>query len=264
MSAVTPEQLQALQRVLDGGGEALCLAAERAAVQFGIANEAFAIDLSVPPGRVLGPDDAAFRSREGRAPWAGRLDMSAETWEAIQSGELHPTLAAFQGKIATTGEVSRGATGVLMAVLLRRPVPLSAALPGRQPRLLGFGKLRADFDKVDAEHPPPSQPVLFVGSSIFNQWTEVPAHMAPLPAINRAFGGSRTWEVLHYIEDAVLRYRPRLVVYYCGSNDVNAGAPGTHRHTSSLLLRCREIHRSEAQAAQGSTRLLGPQPPRLR
>jgi hypothetical protein len=32
-------------------------------------------------------------------------------------------------------------------------------------------------------------------------------------------------QVLHYIDEAVLRYRPRLVCYYCGSNDVNAGAP---------------------------------------
>jgi lysophospholipase L1-like esterase len=47
--------------------------------------------------------------------------------------------------------------------------------------------------------------------------------MAPLPVFNRAFGGSRTWEVLNYMDQIVLPYRPRIIVYYTGSNDVNAG-----------------------------------------
>jgi lysophospholipase L1-like esterase len=49
--------------------------------------------------------------------------------------------------------------------------------------------------------------------------------MAPLPVFNRAFGGSRTWEVLHAMDQIVLPYRPRVIVYYAGSNDVNAGEP---------------------------------------
>jgi lysophospholipase L1-like esterase len=48
--------------------------------------------------------------------------------------------------------------------------------------------------------------------------------MAPLPVFNRGFGGSRTWEVLYYMDKIVLPYRPRIIVYYCGSNDVDAGA----------------------------------------
>ncbi len=64
---------------------------------------------------------------------------------------------------------------------------------------------------------------MFIGSSIFRQWTSVKEDMAPLPAFNRAFGGSRTWEVLHYMDQIVLPYRPRIIVYYTGSNDVNAG-----------------------------------------
>ncbi len=81
-------------------------------------------------------------------------------------------------------------------------------------------KAMLDGDKAA---PPPQNGILFIGSSIFRQWTNVKEHMAPLPAFNRAFGGSRTWEVLHYMDQVVVPYRPRIIVYYTGSNDVNAG-----------------------------------------
>ncbi len=47
--------------------------------------------------------------------------------------------------------------------------------------------------------------------------------MAPLPVFNRAFGGSQTPELLHYMDKIVLPYSPKMIVYYCGSNDVGAG-----------------------------------------
>ena len=81
-------------------------------------------------------------------------------------------------------------------------------------------KAMLDGDKTA---PPPENGILFIGSSIFRQWTNVKEQMAPLPVFNRAFGGSRTWDVLHYMDQIVLPYRPRVVVYYTGSNDVNAG-----------------------------------------
>ena len=85
-------------------------------------------------------------------------------------------------------------------------------------------QIKAFLDQ-DRTSPPPRDAILFIGSSIFRQWTNVKEHMAPLPVFNRAFGGSRTWEVLHYMDQVVLPYRPRIIVYYTGSNDVNAGEP---------------------------------------
>lgn len=78
------------------------------------------------------------------------------------------------------------------------------------------------FVAADALAPPKPQGILFIGSSIFRQWTSLTSDFAPLPVFNRAFGGSRTIEVLHYADTLVLPYRPRLIVYYCGSNDINA------------------------------------------
>ena len=89
-------------------------------------------------------------------------------------------------------------------------------------------RFAADIDAFlerDRAAPPPQEAILFVGSSIFRQWTTLAEQMAPLPVFNRAFGGSRTWEILAYMDKIVLPYRPRIIVYYCGSNDVNAEEP---------------------------------------
>ena len=108
------------------------------------------------------------------------------------------------------------------------PVLLAAALLGsaaqRPSRPIGFAKDIQRFVDQDKVSPPPERAILFIGSSIFRQWSALETQMAPLPVFNRAFGGSRTWEVLHYMDKIVLPYRPRIIVYYCGSNDVDAGA----------------------------------------
>jgi hypothetical protein len=98
----------------------------------------------------------------------------------------------------------------------------AGAPAGQEMRFADQIKLMLDEDRAA---PPPQNAILFIGSSIFRQWTNVKEHMAPLPVFNRAFGGSRTWEVLHYMDQIVLPYRPRIIVYYTGSNDVNAGQP---------------------------------------
>jgi lysophospholipase L1-like esterase len=81
------------------------------------------------------------------------------------------------------------------------------------------------FQESDRTNPPPQHAILFIGSSIFRQWTNLTEQMAPLPVYNRAFGGSRTTDLLERIDQVVLPYRPRIIVYYCGSNDVNNGVP---------------------------------------
>jgi len=78
------------------------------------------------------------------------------------------------------------------------------------------------FAELDAARPFPPGGILFVGSSIFRQWTNVPEQMAPLSVLNRAFGGSRTGDQLARFDQLVPRYAPRIVVYYCGSNDLKA------------------------------------------
>jgi GDSL-like Lipase/Acylhydrolase family len=70
---------------------------------------------------------------------------------------------------------------------------------------------------------PQTGKILFIGSSIFAFWTHLNEQMAPLPVINRAFPGAVTQDMLNGTERLVLPYKPRIIVYYCGSNDVSAG-----------------------------------------
>lgn len=86
----------------------------------------------------------------------------------------------------------------------------------------------ADFQKfaqADQANPPSPGEILFVGSSILRLWNDLPQAMAPLPVRNRAFGGSKTSDLLLRFDQLVLTYQPRILVYYCGSNDLKAGDP---------------------------------------
>ncbi|MBI1760136.1 MAG: hypothetical protein HYR56_01745 [Acidobacteria bacterium] len=78
------------------------------------------------------------------------------------------------------------------------------------------------FLAADKTNPPPKGAILFIGSSIFRQWAKLQEHMAPLPVFNRAFGGSQTSDILYHMDKVVLPYEPKVIVYYCGSNDINA------------------------------------------
>lgn len=70
---------------------------------------------------------------------------------------------------------------------------------------------------------PPSQGIVFVGSSIFARWTHLTEQMAPLTVLNRAISGTVTQDQLDRVNQLVFPYKPRIIVYYCGSNDVGAG-----------------------------------------
>ncbi len=67
--------------------------------------------------------------------------------------------------------------------------------------------------------------IVFVGSSIFHRWTRLAQQMAPLPVLNRAVDGTQTADMLRMLDSDVLASRPKVIVYYCGSNDVDAGEP---------------------------------------
>jgi len=73
-------------------------------------------------------------------------------------------------------------------------------------------------------HPEPQNAILFAGSSIFHFWTSLAADMAPLPVVNQAFPGARMESVLRAAEKLIFPYQPKIIVYYCGSNDINDGA----------------------------------------
>ena len=84
------------------------------------------------------------------------------------------------------------------------------------------GEIRA-FEEADRQSPPPTGGIVFAGSSSIRLWTSVKDDFASLPVLNRGFGGSQIREVTAFADRIVIPYRPRLIVFYCGSNDVMAG-----------------------------------------
>ena len=74
--------------------------------------------------------------------------------------------------------------------------------------------------RMAAEPAPAPGGILMVGSSIFGRWKSCTNDLAPLPVMNRAFGGSVTGDQLFFFDQIVPSSRASLVVWYCGSNDV--------------------------------------------
>ena len=79
------------------------------------------------------------------------------------------------------------------------------------------------FAEVDRETPPPACPVLLVGSSSIRLWKTLAEDMAPLPVLNRGFGGSTIAQSNMYFDRVVAPYRPRAIVFYAGKNDLDSG-----------------------------------------
>ena len=83
-------------------------------------------------------------------------------------------------------------------------------------------KYHDEVAKLLAAPAPAPGGVLMVGSSIFRKWASCAQDLAPLPVTNRGFGGSQTGDQLLFFEQIVPSSRASVVVWYCGSNDVNA------------------------------------------
>jgi lysophospholipase L1-like esterase len=70
---------------------------------------------------------------------------------------------------------------------------------------------------------PPSGASLFIGSSSIVRWQTLKRDFPELQIIQRGFGGSVSSEVLMYINQIVLPYKPSKIVYYEGDNDIVMG-----------------------------------------
>jgi lysophospholipase L1-like esterase len=88
------------------------------------------------------------------------------------------------------------------------------------------GQWEADiqaFEAADKANPPPEGAVLFVGASGIRLWKTLPQDFPEHQVINRGFGGSQIADSVQYADRIVIPYKPRLIVFYAGGNDINAG-----------------------------------------
>ena len=89
------------------------------------------------------------------------------------------------------------------------------------------------WEAQDALQMPPAGGVVFVGSSSIRLWHSLADDMAPLPVIQRGFGGSRIYDAVRFADRIITKYDPKLVVVFSGTNDV-AGHEHDLRPTTIL------------------------------
>ncbi|MBN2211757.1 MAG: hypothetical protein JW709_10225 [Sedimentisphaerales bacterium] len=76
-----------------------------------------------------------------------------------------------------------------------------------------------EFEQWDAKNTPPRNAILFVGSSSIRGWKTAQC-FPELTVINRGFGGSTIPDVLEFTDRIVVKYHPKVIVFYCGDNDI--------------------------------------------
>lgn len=76
------------------------------------------------------------------------------------------------------------------------------------------------FAKSDSIVTPLQGKIVFAGSSSFTKWKDINQYFPGYPIINRGFGGSNLLDVILYVNESILKYKPKQVVIYCGENDL--------------------------------------------
>lgn len=110
----------------------------------------------------------------------------------------------------------------LAAIILCIVLPLFAQDTIKDPNPDRFASEISRFTDWDKQNAVPENGVLFVGSSSIRGW--MTAELFPgLPVINRGFGGSHISDVNVFADKIVLPYRPAIIVFYAGDNDVAYG-----------------------------------------
>ena len=111
-------------------------------------------------------------------------------------------------------------TAPMFAQVNTTPAPPAAAQTQAK---LPFESEILAFEAADKKNPPAPGGVMFVGSSSIRFWTTLAQDFPELPVLNRGFGGSEIADSIRYADRIVIPYKPRLVVLYAGTNDLNGG-----------------------------------------
>ncbi|MCB9855797.1 MAG: hypothetical protein H6818_08920 [Phycisphaerales bacterium] len=83
------------------------------------------------------------------------------------------------------------------------------------------------FRQWDRKNSWPADAVLFAGSSSIRMWPTRES-FPDLQVINRGFGGAQIPDMLHYYDNVIKPYAPRVIVFYCGDNDIADGRSVNH------------------------------------
>lgn len=91
------------------------------------------------------------------------------------------------------------------------------------------------FEELDKQKPSEGD-ILFVGSSSIRFWFTLQQDFLDYEVLNRGFGGSHMSDLLYYLDELVLKHKPRKVFIYEGDNDIN-----DKEDSSAILKEAKEI-----------------------
>jgi len=80
-----------------------------------------------------------------------------------------------------------------------------------------------NFEAADKANPPKPGAILFIGSSSIEHWKDVASDFPDKRVLNRGFGGSRIVDSTYYAGRVIVPYKPSMIVFYAGDNDINDG-----------------------------------------
>jgi lysophospholipase L1-like esterase len=106
-------------------------------------------------------------------------------------------------------------------VLITPSQPLLAA--GAEHDYGQWEKEISAFEAMDRTNPPPTNAVLFIGSSTIRLWTTLAGDFPAQRVINRGFGGSEIVDSTHFANRILFPYAPRAIFFRAGGNDIAAG-----------------------------------------
>lgn len=105
-----------------------------------------------------------------------------------------------------------------------------------------LAKVMALYNKTLAaaqKAPPAPGSIICIGSSHMQLWKSVKEDLAPLTVHNYGIGGSRMTHAADlFIDNLAIPFKPRAVILYEGSNDINAGTK-----PEDILANFQKIHR---------------------
>jgi lysophospholipase L1-like esterase len=118
-----------------------------------------------------------------------------------------------------------------MKSIFRRSIILSVLLgflchARAQGQAHDYGKWEGEisaFERSDATNPPPTNGIVFIGSSTIRFWSTLTQDFPGQPVVNRGFGGSEIADSTHFAPRILFPYEPRKVFFRAGGNDLWAG-----------------------------------------
>jgi hypothetical protein len=107
---------------------------------------------------------------------------------------------------------------IRIALLLVLFMPIIADIGGEK-----WSRRLRQFDALDGLNPPKLGGIVFTGSSSIEYWESLAEDFRSHYVLNRGVGGALIAHVTYFADRVIIPYQPRMIVLYCGENDLYIG-----------------------------------------